>query len=159
MESTSISVFLHQPYTSFSISCAYHSVNSPLSSSITPSLFHFLLNTYRFHKSFHRRFTSSTDYYPDHFFWGTRFCFLVFLYFCSFGTATQKPNRMEIGRPYTLPTIVAFHLSFSAHSTFRLTMWHPASSFHNPRRVIFRTKACSGKASSRWADTSDWPKW
>jgi len=51
---------LRQPHSSPSVSVlpvhapttSYHSVNSPLSPSITPSLFHSRLKTYLFHKSF-----------------------------------------------------------------------------------------------------------
>ena len=52
--------FLHYPYFSLSVSylpvhaptTSSHSVNSPLSPSISPSVFHFWLKTYLFHKSF-----------------------------------------------------------------------------------------------------------
>ena len=70
------------------------SSGSPLCSSITPSLFHFWLKTYLFYKSspphsFTSLFhffpqTAFTDYHLAHFFWATRFLFLVFLYFCLF---------------------------------------------------------------------------
>ena len=54
------------------------SFDSPLCSSITPSLFHSRLKTYLFHKFYPRSFTSSsrtafTDFCPDRFFWATRF--------------------------------------------------------------------------------------
>ena len=55
-----VSTFCCQPHSSFSVSVlpvhapttSSHSVNSPLSPSITPSLFHSRLKTYLFHKSF-----------------------------------------------------------------------------------------------------------
>jgi len=60
---------VHAPTTSF------HSVNSPLAPSITPSLFHSLLKTYLFHKSFPHRLpsslrTDSTDFTTEPFLLG-----------------------------------------------------------------------------------------
>jgi len=92
-------VSLHQPHTSPSLIqlfpplSLFLSVNSPLSSSVTPSLFRFRLKTHLFHKSFTPRQlssclnTASTDYHRDNFFcanrffWGGAFVFL-FPYFC-----------------------------------------------------------------------------
>ena len=88
---------LHQPHSGNSSSISYSlipspitssSSDSPLWSSITPSLFHSQHKTYLFHN--HCSFTSSSwtafmDYCPDRFFWATRFMFFVFLifHFCA----------------------------------------------------------------------------
>jgi len=90
---------LHQPHsgTSSSISCSpitslitSSSSDSPLCSSITPSLFHSWFKTYLLHKSYPRSSTSSsrtayTDYYLDRFFGATRLCFIFssFFRFCA----------------------------------------------------------------------------
>jgi len=63
------------------------SSDSPLCSSITPSLFHSWLKIYLFHKSYPRSFTSSsqtafTDHCLRRFFLATRFLFLFFQ-FCA----------------------------------------------------------------------------
>jgi len=67
------------------------SSDSPLCTSINPSLFHSRLKTYLFHKSYPlpRSFTSSsrtasTDFCLDRFFWATRFLILFFLIFFRF---------------------------------------------------------------------------
>jgi len=86
---------LRKPHsgTSSSISCSpipspitSSSSDSPLCTSITPSLFHSWLKTYLFHKSYPRSFTSSsrtasTDYCMGRFFWATRFLF-IFSFLC-----------------------------------------------------------------------------
>ena len=82
--------------TSSSISCSpipspitSSSSDSPLCTSITPSLFHSRLKTYLFHKSYPLSFTSSprtasTDFCLHRFFWATRFSILIFsLFFVS----------------------------------------------------------------------------
>ena len=72
----------------------------PLCTSITPSLFHSRLKTYLFHKSYPRRFasssrTASTDVCLDRFFWATRFLILVFLIFFVSGPCARLswPSR------------------------------------------------------------------
>jgi len=86
---------LRKPHsgTSSSISCSpipspitSSSSDSPLCTSITPSLFHSWLKTYLFHKSTPRSFTSSSrtasmDFCLHRFFWATQFLFYFFLIF------------------------------------------------------------------------------
>ena len=83
---------LRKPHsgTSYSISCSpipspitASSSDSPLCTSITPSLFHSRLKTYLFHKSYRLSFTSSsrtasTDFCLHRFFWATRFLIFIF---------------------------------------------------------------------------------
>jgi len=79
---------LRQPHSSPSVSdlpvhapaTSSYSLNLPLSPSITPSLFHSLLKTYLFHKSFPPSGlrTDSTALWLVRFFWASRFLFLVF---------------------------------------------------------------------------------
>ena len=81
--------------TSSSISCSpipspiTSSSDSPLCTSITPSLFHSRLKTYLFHKSYPLSLTSSsrtasTDFCLHRFFWDTRFLIFIFsLFFVS----------------------------------------------------------------------------
>ena len=95
-------------------SCVYLSdclFDSPLYSFITPFLFHSLLKTNLFHKSYPRIFTSSsrtafTNYCPDRFFWASRFWFLVFPHlFVSVPCAKLGwPSRHLLSaRKYTVP--------------------------------------------------------
>ena len=88
---------LRKPHsgTSSSISCSpipspiTSSSDSPLCTSITPSLFHSRLKTYLFHKSYPLSFnsssrTASTDFCLHRFFWAARFLIFVFsLFFVS----------------------------------------------------------------------------
>ena len=92
---------LRKPHsgTSSSISCSpipspitSSSSDSPLCTSTTPSLFHSLLKTYLFHKSYPLSFTSSsrtasTDFCQHRFFWAIRFFILFFPYFSLLGRA------------------------------------------------------------------------
>jgi len=76
--------FLRSRLTYFSSPITSSSFDSPLCSSITPSLFHPRLKTC-FTNSSPSSFTSFyqtafTDYRPDSFFWATRFLFIVFPY-------------------------------------------------------------------------------
>jgi len=64
------------------------SSDSPLCTSMTPSLFNSRLKTYLFHKSYPRSFTSfsrtaSTDISLDRPFWAARFHFIFSLFFAS----------------------------------------------------------------------------
>ena len=83
---------LHKPHSGTSSSISYSPIPSPITSSfesplctsITPSLFHSRLKTYLFHKSCPRSFTfssrtASTDFCLHRFFWATRFLFYFFL--------------------------------------------------------------------------------
>ena len=88
-----LALSLRKPHsgTSSSISCSpiplpttSSSSDSPLCTSITPSLFHSRLKIYLFHKSYPLSFTSSprtasTDFCLHCFFWATRF--LIFYFF------------------------------------------------------------------------------
>jgi len=77
---------LRKPHSGTSSSISYSPIPSPITSfsdsplctSITPSLFHSRLKTYLFHKSYPSSFTSSsrtasTDFCLHRFFWATRF--------------------------------------------------------------------------------------
>jgi len=72
--------------------------DSPLRSSITPSLFHSHLKTYLFHKSYPRSFSSSSrTAFTDRFFWATQYSAFVFsfsLFFVSVPCARLSwPSR------------------------------------------------------------------
>ena len=100
---------LRKPHsgTSSSISCSpipspitSSSSDSPLCTSITPSLFHSRLKTYLFQKSYPLSFTSSsrtasTDFCLHRFFWATRFLIFIFsLFFVSWPCARLSwPSR------------------------------------------------------------------
>ena len=92
--------FLKTFYPILVLSSSSSSSDSPLSTSVTPSLFHSRLKTYLFHKSYPRSFTSSsrtafTDLCLDHFFWATRFLILFFPYFFVSGPCARLswPSR------------------------------------------------------------------
>jgi len=85
---------LRKPHSGTSCSISYSPIPSPITSSfsdsplftsITPSLFHSRLKTYLFHKYYPRSFssssrTASTDFCLYRFFWATRFL----IFFCLF---------------------------------------------------------------------------
>ena len=116
-----LALSLRKPHsgTSSSISCSpipslitSSSSDSPLCTSITPSLFHSRLKTYLFHKSYPRCFTSSsrtasTNFCLDRFFWATRFLILFFPYFSFLGRAIDWAGHLvsfwaHVNLPYRI---------------------------------------------------------
>ena len=86
--------------------------DSPLCTSITPSLFHSRLKTYLFHKSYPLNFTSSsrtasTDLCLHRFSWATRFLILIFSLFFVSGPCARLswPSRLV----NLLYRIVSYH--------------------------------------------------
>ena len=80
------------------------SSDSPLCTSITPSVFLSRLKTYLFHKYYPLSFTSSsraasTDFCLHLFFWTTRFLILIFSLFFIYGPCARLswPSRQLLG--------------------------------------------------------------
>ena len=129
------------------------SSDSPLCTSITPSLFHSRLKSYLFHKSYPLSFTSSsrtafTDICLHRFFWATRFLILIFSLFFVSGPCSRLswPSRQllsarkfisyriasyrmrKLFRTFILSSRTAFLLLLQKHSSqcvhpVRRTKW------------------------------------
>ena len=116
----------------YSFTITFSSSDSPLCSSITPSLFHSRLKTYVFHKSYPRSFTSSSQTAFTHFCLHRLFLANWFLFF-SFSlilvsvpcTWLSWPYRQLLSAP---KYIVSYHIVSYA---FALTPCFTSINLHN----------------------------